>query len=463
MSGFQYLLMGNNNMGLSIQKCVKLFVGKGGSVLRPKVQKFYGINPVLTYPKTGKSFELPRFCTEEMKTALNMNKNVIRQVKKPLVRNYSAATPEDLKRLTSTSIEDSFSRVEWVNPKDGKVYNILKQGETNSGNVSVRILDENGGFIKDAELTPKVIGIPDNYSDVVSSLGLSHGVMVTTFARRNNPFAKYVPFSITRNEIVDFKELDNVFEYIKKGGKLDYLSCSYGTDVFSKKKLPAEYSKFFADKQIYDRLSSRHGTRILSAANNATPESLSQVNSISNNILVINSKVEGVGALSPQTGKISNFSLSRNSNLTQHYELGEFQPTLTKDGINLTGLPGTDIGFLSKKMQDVATNPLIGKSCDKVKHLLDVINGRLRDIQKETFGLFSSKRPLPEIMKEKALLEKQKMLYTQRSRRIFDYMSQLRVEDGKYQVPMDKITGTSVSTPIRVAKLALNDMMEGVI
>ena len=114
-------------------------------------------------------------------------------------------------------------------------------------------------------------------------------------------------------------------------------------------------------------------------------------------------------------------------------------------------------------MQDVATNPLIGKSCDKVKHLLDVINGRLRDIQKETFGLFSSKRPLPEIMKEKALIKKKKMLYTQRSRRIFDYMSQLRVEDGKYQVPMDKITGTSVSTPIRVAKLALNDMMEGVI
>ena len=232
MSGFQYLLMGNNNMGLSIQKCVKLFVGKGGSVLRPKVQKFHGINPVLTYSKTGKSFELPRFCTEEMKTALNMNKNVIRQVKKPLVRNYSAATPEDLKRLTSTSIEDSFSRVEWVNPKDGKVYNILKQGETNSGNVSVRILDENGGFIKDAELTPKVIGIPDNYSDVVSSLGLSHGVMVTTFARRNNPFAKYVPFSITRNEIVDFKELDNVFEYINATTALMVASGTKGIVLF---------------------------------------------------------------------------------------------------------------------------------------------------------------------------------------------------------------------------------------
>ncbi len=450
-------------MGLSIQKCVKLFVGKGGSVLRTKPQKFHGLNPVLTYPRTGLSLELPRFCTEEMKTALKMNKNAIRQVKQPLVRNYSAACPEDLKRLTSTSIEDSFSRVEWVNPKDGKLYNILKQGETNNGNVLVRILDESGGFIKEAELTPKVIGIPDNYSDIVGSLGLSHGEMVTTFARRNNPFAKYVPFSITRDEISNFKELDNVFDYIKNGGKLDYLSCSYGTDVYSKKKLTAEYMKFFADKQIYDRLSSQQGTRILSAASNSSPETLSQVNSISNNILVLNSKVEGVGALSPKTGKISDFSLSRNSNLTQHYELGEFQPTLTKDGINLTGLPGTDIGFLSKKMQDVATNPLIGKSTDKVKHLLDAINGRLQDIQKEVFGLFGSKRPFPEIMKEKELLEKQKLLYTQRSRRIFDYMSQLRVEDGKYQVPLEKITGTSLSAPIRVAKLALNDMLEGVI
>lgn len=99
-------------MGLPIGKAAGLLLGKGLGIIKVKPQKLHGINPVLVYPKTGKSFELPRFCTEEMQTALKMNKTAIKQVKTPSVKSYPEADAVDLKRLTSTSIEDSYSRVE---------------------------------------------------------------------------------------------------------------------------------------------------------------------------------------------------------------------------------------------------------------------------------------------------------------------------------------------------------------
>lgn len=76
-----------------------------------------------------------------MKQAREMNKIASRQIKSPITSNFSKATAEDLRRLTSTSIEDSYSRVQWTNPKDGKIYNLLKQGEREDGKILVRILD----------------------------------------------------------------------------------------------------------------------------------------------------------------------------------------------------------------------------------------------------------------------------------------------------------------------------------
>ena len=138
--------MGLEKVGIKIfSPVVKNFVQKTGvkSVLQTKAPIFHGINPTLTYVPSGKTFALPRFCTEEMKQARQMNKIAIRQAKAgEIVRTYPKATPQDLKRLTSETIEDSYSRVEWTNPNDGKVYNLLKQGETKDGKVIVRILDK---------------------------------------------------------------------------------------------------------------------------------------------------------------------------------------------------------------------------------------------------------------------------------------------------------------------------------
>ncbi len=39
------------------------------SILETKPTVFHGINPTMTYAPSGKSFALPRFCTQEMKQA----------------------------------------------------------------------------------------------------------------------------------------------------------------------------------------------------------------------------------------------------------------------------------------------------------------------------------------------------------------------------------------------------------
>ena len=77
-----------------------------------------------------------------------MNKIASRQIKSPITSNFSKATAEDLRRLTSTSIEDSYSRVQWTNPKDGKIYNLLKQGKQKMGKSSFEFLDQDGAFVK---------------------------------------------------------------------------------------------------------------------------------------------------------------------------------------------------------------------------------------------------------------------------------------------------------------------------
>ena len=403
--------------------------------------------------------------SEEMKTARAMNRNALREIKSPVARSYSEATAEDLKRLTSTTIEDSYSRAVWTNPKDGKVYNILKQGETKDGKIAVRILNENGGFVKEAELSPKIIGIPDNYTGEALEFGLPHGAITTIFAKRANPFAKYVPFAVTKEQMAQQKELEGIWDYLNNGGKLDYLSCSYSANVYSKRKIQPttpHLQKMLEDQRIYDRLTERV-PRIFCAASNTSTKSAEIAKEFSSDLLVLNQKVEGVGALNPKTGKISDFSCSRNSSLTQHYEVGEFTPRITPHGINITGTSGTDIEFPSKELAEKAKNPLINKTTERIQQLLDAINDRVRDFQKAKAKLFTSGKPITEVLKEKALLEQQQMIYSNKRRKVFDYMSQLKVVDGKYQIPFEDIIGTSVATPVRTAKIALNDMLEGIL
>ena len=82
--------------------------------------------------------ELPRFSSPEMVMARTLNKIAIKRTITPKTFTFSKATPQDLKRLTSNTIADSYSRVTWTNPKDGKVYHILKESELTDGNIAVQ-------------------------------------------------------------------------------------------------------------------------------------------------------------------------------------------------------------------------------------------------------------------------------------------------------------------------------------
>ena len=451
----------------SLKTLTAQFVKAAGkqSILQTKPVQIHGINPSLKYETSGKYFELPRFSSVEMQQARMMNKIAIRQIKTPVNRKYEKATVQDYKRLTSEAIEDTYSRVEWTNPKDGKTYNLIKQGMTDDGKIKVRILDAEGAFIKEAELTPKNIIILDNFQEQTRFFDLSHGDLVSVYARRYNPFANYIKIQKDLTSPDLHADINAVKEAIKREGKADYISFSYSINVKGVKshkvkisQLPDRMQKLI--KQDSSRLDNIKDARILCSAGNSNSQESAK--NITNHLLVSQERVEGVGALS-NSGKIADFSASRNSEITQHYELGEFVPRLTPYGINVTGLKGTDIEINPKLFEAYRHNPLAGKSVERVNNLINKIQTEINNLHKEAVGLFKQKKNISEILNEKQKIDKKIMMYEQRKKKLLDFANQLFRIDGRYEISPEKITGTSFSTPVRSAKLALNDMMEGIL
>ena len=211
--------------------------------------EIHGINPRGVIEEIGEIVEFPRFSSIEMQTAQQMNKIALRQAKTGIQRTFAKATPEDYQRLTSTRIKDTYARAEWTNPKDGKVYHILKEYVTKNGKIKVRILDSEGAFIKEAELAPKIIAIPDVYNVESKYFGLSHGDIVTTFAKRHNPFARYVPFNVSLMKLHNQTELREIVEYINKGNRIDYISGSIGRFVDGEYKKVKEISQYIKPRK----------------------------------------------------------------------------------------------------------------------------------------------------------------------------------------------------------------------
>lgn len=339
-----------------------------------------------------------RFTPEIKKLTGQLNKLAIQETKGDrMIYTFPKATPEDLKRLTSLKMEDTYKRTTWTNPKDNKVYHLLEEGRTKD-KVKVRILDKDGAFVKTAELTPKNIVIFDVF---FSLRGFSHGEMMETFVKRFNPFANVerlehkkglVDFVKYRRRLpleLEIKRFEELNKKMEKGKKVDYVSISevYLVDTEDvMHKTGKEQQEYVAQsrciKELRPLLSSimSKGSRILEAAgndNNFAKELVSDQLAIDG--------IEGVGSL--VKGKIAPDSCSRNSVFTQHYEKRNYRPTIVKDkkgnilGINVTGRPGAEIPMNWK------TKNLPGRTCG----------------------------------------------------------------------------GTSYATPVRVAKLALNDMMEGIL
>jgi len=321
------------------------------------------ISPNIT--RAIQSSAAERFSSARGQLTRAMNKMAIESMKSEgMVYTFSKAAPEDLKRLTSKSIEDSYKRVTWTNPKDNKVYHILEDGREKD-KVRVRILDKDGAFVKNAELKPKTIVIFDNF---YSPRGVTHGELMETFVKRFNPFANVERLAHKKNlyEMIKYrrqlpisleeKRFSELADKMDKGKQVDYISISEvnlvdASDVAGKsgdvqKKYVARSCYIKPIKPLFERILNK-GTRILDAAGNDSTFAKEVVN----DRLAIDG-VEGVGSL--RGGKIAKDSCSRNSAFTQHYEKRDFSPRLTRDesgkiiGVNVTGLSGTDLPLTRK-------------------------------------------------------------------------------------------------------------------
>lgn len=351
-----------------------------------------------------------RFANKIGKCARRMNQIAARELKTDKIEfTFPKATLEDLQRLTSKKLEDSYKRVTWTNPKDGKIYHLLEENRTKEG-ITIRILSSEGEFIKNATIQPKTIVIFDQYKNIGGLRSLlkfrrpdfapAHGEIVETYLRRTNPFVNIERLEQKRNifELLKyrgilpqslmtkrFKELNQTME---NGHNVDYIAIPRSSmgDIGKYSKYPGEYQKMLMEqhglvKEYHPLIKAfksimAKGARIFVSSGNDKATTI-------NKYLAIDG-VEGVGALS-KGGKVASTSASRNSIFTQHYEQHHFVGHIVEEdgkklGINITGQLGVDL-------------PLTKKNA----HLLR------------------------------------------------------------------NIAGTSYSTPIRVAKIALNDMMEGII
>ena len=455
-------------------------------VAETKPTIFHGINPKLTYPPSGKSFELPRFCTQEMQQARRLNKIAIQEAKAGTVEyTYPKATAEDLRRLTSPDIAESYSRVTWTNPKDGNVYHLLKQGKTPDGKVIIRILDQDGAFIKEAEIVPKKILIVDDFTNCNKKFGymtehkiIPHGQGVETFARRYNPFAIYEQASIVDGKSLEPNKLKYVIEKLKSDNSITLVNCSWGSHLskyegellkvnksitsnenleFLKKFIQEYEPEYYRYMSELDKLCKDGKIRVLRAIGNGGKDEL-------NIESLLFPHMEFVGSISKK-GKVSEFSGMRNSKYTQHYEVGEYSVNGTEKGFNLTGKHGTEIPYPKKDINgfDINYEDFIGKSIDEYK--LDCINLK-KLLHEDYYTAIEGKLIAGEDVLKVLHINPKPYLghYYYQNSGIYD--SVYSCGTNKKIMPYMKnreYNGTSFSTPIRTAKLALNDMMEGVI
>ena len=358
--------MGIEKVGISIIKNVIKSEARTLLRTKPTAKLIRGINPILTYAPSGKSFALQRFCSIEMKEARAMNRIAIEQIKaRNVTRAYSKATAQDFKRLTSETIEDNYTRVEWTNPKDGKVYNLLKQGETEDGKVIIRILNQEGDFIKEAQITPKKIIIIDDFSsgkNIIRSSSTmfepkTHGDIVALLAKRSNPYAKLELIDIhdpnTAKTIKNFhSEIKNLQSRIDAGEKFDYVSLSLGITESEKESIsilkdlglnPFEmktsnvslnhpYISHYPASEF--AIKNKGQVRVIQGSANGGKDNI--------NIWLSYPGIEGCGSLGFD-GKIAGFSSSRNSLYTQHYEQGFFKFTPNSRGMSITSMHNIDI------------------------------------------------------------------------------------------------------------------------
>lgn len=369
--------MGSFNLGLKLVKQSAAWVKACGkkSILETSPQIFHGINPTLTL-QNGKNIYLPRFISEEMKTARKMNKAAIQEFKKPIDRSFPKATAEDLKRLTDTSFEISGQRTVYTNLRDGKTYHLLSEGKTDDGLAKIRILDADGAFVKTVEVKPQKVVIIDDFvsqSQLKATYSnqyqeLSHGDLVKLVAKRANPFANFETIDIIRDKSRFayknlYEELENLQKRIDAGEEINFLSLSIARQypkeniknslkLINTDPIKAKTTNILYNNDVFEKFplsvfarKNKGKIRVIQAAGNNGKNAI--------NTDLSYPYIEGVGAINPNTKKITQFSASRNSLYTQHYEQGIFHYVPTSNGLSISGGLATDIP-LKPELQELA-------------------------------------------------------------------------------------------------------------
>lgn len=425
------------------------------------------------------------FSNDSGKIAWGMNLASIYGAFYPLSLPESVEFEEDREILFSKKPEDCARWTHWVNPKNGKTYIVIKKKDNEDGTKTVRLLDIDGKFIKEKDITPKKIIQVDTFRgreniDYGANIGFSHGDIVRKHLERNNPLCEIESIDIadcSTKEIVDeayVTAFENILQRIWDGENIDVINCSFGADFKPEpdeeamgsssgimKILNNEFSRDIANEIIplLDEIT-KTGTRVVFAAGNEGKDYVSLEFGASG--------VDVVGSIE-DNGSVSEFSSARN--FARHYERGRYHYKAEKYGINMTGKPGADVSyentpyakFIGKKPEDLL---LDGNEVLEYKKLNELrIEGKIdRFSYSRQMAKFKGK-----IIKFKDTGKKFPQAEIKDGSNIYyspERCLLLTTDKDGFLVPYlirGEIKGTSFSAPVRSAKIALNETMQEVL
>ncbi len=432
---------------------------------------------------------VPYFKTPEGQMAVALNKQALSDIKTNI--NFLPKPVEecDRKIIESDRLEDCRRWTNWVDPKSGKFYTIIKKRDNINGTKTVRVLDDSGKLIKECNIRPKKIVVideegftNDDTQHTMSNNLIGHGFLVSLIAKRTNPIAN-VETMIINKDTKDITEenliaaLKKVLKRLKRGEKIDAINISLGSllsldrefcktqdsytiqrtlDKIAKndkdKKNAQEYTKL---KELLDKIG-RYGTRILISAGNS--------GDLSYNIFCTGRYTEPVAGLG-NDGRVSENSSSRR--LAIHYEAYSHPIIFKKGGLEIEGYKGAEIPYpkhyakiagksadgnvvTKEKLEEIneSTNPEDMIYKEKLKDGLLLIENEPVTIKGVQYPVYSN------VADEESMIDE---FYLGATKDGF------LIPLSYYKNPPLEISGTSIAAPKRAAKLMLNDAMQEIL
>lgn len=427
--------------------------------------------------------------------ALKTNVFAMHEAKKDIKENFRHASKEDYKILTDKSYDAASKRAKWFNPRDCKVYYIIKESQDTNGQINVRILTQSGKFVKNAKIKPKTIVIADKFEtegyaikdgsfEIQPIPRISHGEMVSRFAFVTNPFANYIHVKIDK-ETDPFKIMEKV-EKLSQDENIDVVNFSWAdlmplefyedfkfkkTNNYGKIAQKIISKEFENDKEAAELFCTiNESAKLIEDINKLTKKGIKIFISGGNggknsfNMNLLGKKVQGVGSLD-KNGHLSTFNSSKNNSLVKHFELGEYKPIETKDGISYTKTGQTDYVCDTQKIFDlkgaIAKEHLIDKN--EFKRALKAKKQSSMEFYEIFATWIDEKKLLSGRQACQLFLDKNTHQYDDLYVTVGDWITYKINTEGELVPYYLSIYGTSFASPIRAAKYTLNEMMKGII